>query len=105
MKIIVSALMATILIATGCKSGGGGDPKVVLMNFFDAMAKKDFTAIKKYTTKESESMMGMMQMGMQNMEINQASYSIIKSKILNLEQLLSRAIRQQSRLRTKNQEK
>ena len=37
------------------------------MNFFDALAKKDFTAVKKYTTKDSEGMMSMMQMGMQNM--------------------------------------
>jgi Domain of unknown function (DUF4878) len=65
-KIIVSALTVSILIVAGCKSGGG-DPKVVLMNFFEALAKKDFTAVKKYTTKDSESMMSMMQMGMQNM--------------------------------------
>ena len=65
-KIIVSALAASILILAGCKSGGG-DPKVVLMNFFDALAKKDFTAVKKYTTKDSEGMLSMMQMGMQNM--------------------------------------
>ena len=83
MKIIVSALMATILIATGCKSGGGGDPKVVLTNFFDALAKKDFTAIKKYTTKESESMMGMMQMGMQNM--GDKSSELLNYKKQNIE--------------------
>ena len=64
--IIVSALTASILILAGCKSGGG-DPKLVLMNFFDALSKKDFTAVKKYTTKDSEGMMSMMQMGMQNM--------------------------------------
>jgi len=64
-KIIVSALMVTILIVAGCKSGGG-DPKTALVNFFDALAKKDFTA-KKYTTKDSEGMMSMVQMGMQNM--------------------------------------
>ena len=66
-KIIVSALTASILILAGCKSGGGGDPKVALTNFFDALAKKDFTAVKKYTTKDSEGMLSMMQMGMQNM--------------------------------------
>jgi len=55
------------LFISGCKSGGG-DPKVVLMNFFDALAKKYFTALKKYTTKDSEGMMNMVQMGMQNME-------------------------------------
>jgi hypothetical protein len=65
-KITVSALMVTILIVAGCKSGGG-DPRTTLVNFFDALAKKDFTAVKKYTTKDSEGMMSMVQMGMQNM--------------------------------------
>jgi len=66
-KIILSALMAAMLIFAGCKSGGGDNPKTVLMSFFDALAKKDFDAVKKYTTKDSESMLGMVQMGMQNM--------------------------------------
>jgi len=66
-KIIVSVVSASLLIITACNSAGGGDPKATLMNFFDAMAKKDFTAMKKYTTKDSEGMMSMMQMGMQNM--------------------------------------
>jgi hypothetical protein len=65
-KIIATAITGSILILAGCKSGGG-DPKVALMNFLDALAKKDFTAVKKYTTKDSEGMMSMMQMGMQNM--------------------------------------
>ncbi len=66
-KIILSALMVSIIIFAGCKSGGG-DPKTVLMSFFDALAKKDFDAVKKYTTKDSESMLGMVQMGMQNIK-------------------------------------
>ena len=66
-KFIISAIAASLLILAGCKSGGGGDPKIALMNFFDALAKKDFTALKKCTTKDSEGMMSMIQMGMQNM--------------------------------------
>ncbi|MEO8762663.1 MAG: hypothetical protein ABI416_00155 [Ginsengibacter sp.] len=66
-KILVTVVMASMFILPGCKSGGG-DPKLVLTNFFEALAKKDFTAVKKYTTKESEGLLGMMQMGMQNME-------------------------------------
>ena len=50
---------------TGCKSGGG-DPKAVLNSFFDALGKKDFTAAKKYTTKDSEGMLSMVQMGMEH---------------------------------------
>lgn len=65
-KIIISAATASLLILGGCKSGGG-DPKTVLMNFFDALEKKDFTAVKKYTTKDSEGMISLMQMGMENM--------------------------------------
>lgn len=66
-KMIVSTVTALILIITGCNSAGGGDPNVTLLNFFDALTKKDFTAVKKYTTKDSESMLSMIQMGMQNM--------------------------------------
>ena len=66
-KIILSALTASIIILAGCKSGGG-DPKMVLSYFFDALAKKDFTSVKKYITKDSEGMLSMVQMGMQNMQ-------------------------------------
>lgn len=65
-KIILLAITVTIVILAGCKSGGG-DPKMVLSSFFDAMLKKDFTTVKKLSTKDSESMLGMMQMAMQNM--------------------------------------
>ena len=47
-RIIVSVVMAFMLIVAGCNSGGGGDPKVTLMNFFDALAKKDFRVKKIY---------------------------------------------------------
>jgi hypothetical protein len=40
---------------------------MVLSNFFDAISKKDFTTVKKLTTKDSEGMMGMMQMAMEKM--------------------------------------
>ena len=65
-KIIVSVATASILILAGCKSGGG-DPKVVLTKFFDALSKKNIDEAKKYVTKDSEGMMGLVQMGMQNM--------------------------------------
>lgn len=66
-KIILPVFTAVILIISGCSSGGG-DPKAVLINFFDALAKKDFATVKKYSTKDSESMLGMVQMGMQNVK-------------------------------------
>ena len=81
-KIFLPALTASILIFAGCKSGGG-DPKVALMNFFDALTKKDFAAVKKYTTKDSEGMISLMQMGMQNME--DKSNEMINYKKENIE--------------------
>ncbi len=64
-KIILLVIAAFVVILSGCKSGGG-DPKAVLNHFFDAMAKKNIEEAKKYVTKDSEGMLGMMQMGMNN---------------------------------------
>lgn len=63
-KLIFSALAMLTLLVMSCNSGG--DPKGVLMNFFDALSKKDITSAKKYATKDSESMLGLMEMGMKN---------------------------------------
>lgn len=58
-------LMAAVVLATvtfaGCNAGGG-DPKAVLLAFFEAMSKKDFVAAKKLATKDSESMFSMIEM-------------------------------------------
>ncbi len=59
--LLLSATIFTFSMI-GCKSGN--DPKNVLMNFFDAIAKKDITTAKKYATKESETMLGFMEMGL-----------------------------------------
>lgn len=68
MKQIISLFfIAFVLILSGCKSGGGGDPKTVLNHFFDALASKNIDEAKKYVTKDSEGMLGMVQMGMNNM--------------------------------------
>jgi hypothetical protein len=79
-KIILSTLTVSIIILTGCKSGGG-DPKAVLSSFFDAIAKKDFTTLKKLATKDSEGMMGMMQMAMQNMPDNSETMKFGKENL------------------------
>ncbi len=62
-KIILS--VATILAfgVIGCNSSSS-DPKGVLMSFIDALSKKDIEGAKKYATKDSEAMLGMIQMGM-----------------------------------------
>lgn len=62
-KIILSVAIIITFSIIGCKSGGG-DPRNVLMSFFDALGKKDINTAKKYATKDSEAMLGMMQMGM-----------------------------------------
>lgn len=69
-KLILSVCAIAIVAAIGCKSGGASssDPKATLMNFFEAMSKKDLAAARKLATKESESMFSMMEMGMKMAE-------------------------------------
>ena len=65
MKNLIFCVIALLAInSIGCKTSGGGDPKNVLISFFDALQNKDFTTAKKYATKESESMLGMIEMAM-----------------------------------------
>lgn len=61
-EIIVSACF--ILLLVGCKSSSSNDPRQVLKNFIEALGKKDVEGAKKYATKDSEAMLGMIQMGM-----------------------------------------
>lgn len=58
----------SFIIVAGCKTSDAGDPKLVLEKFFNAIAKKDIDEAKKYVTKDSEGMMGLVQMGMQSMD-------------------------------------
>lgn len=62
-RIFMAAAVLTTVLFTGCNSGGG-DPKTVLMAFFEAMSKKDIAAAKKLATKDSEQMFSLMEMGM-----------------------------------------
>jgi hypothetical protein len=71
-KIIVIIIAAFVVILPGCKSGSGTNPKEVLNHFFDALSKKDINEAKKYATKDSDGMLSMMQMGMQNMNNDHA---------------------------------
>ncbi|MGG9960954.1 hypothetical protein [Ferruginibacter sp. SUN106] len=63
-KMLLAVAVTTSLLFVSCNSGGG-DPKTVLMSFFEALSKKDFTAAKKLATKDSEAMFSMIEMGMQ----------------------------------------
>ncbi len=64
MKKIILALAAFLIFTTGCDNAGSSDPKGVLMSFMDALGKKDIEGAKKYATKDSEAMLGMIQMTM-----------------------------------------
>lgn len=63
-KIILSLATIITFSIIGCKGGEGGNPRSVLMSFFDALGKKDINTAKKYATKDSEQMLGMIQVGM-----------------------------------------
>ena len=62
-KIILSGIILLAFGILGCKSTSG-DPKAVLVSFMEALGKKDIEGAKKYATKDSEAMLGMIQMGM-----------------------------------------
>ncbi|MCY7292424.1 MAG: DUF4878 domain-containing protein [Ferruginibacter sp.] len=65
MKNLLLAVTVLCSVAfVSCKSNSGGNPNEVLSQFFDAMAKQDSVKIKALTTKDSESMLNMMTMGM-----------------------------------------
>ncbi|UEG48696.1 DUF4878 domain-containing protein [Ferruginibacter lapsinanis] len=56
------AILSSALFITSCKSGSG-DPKGVLISFFDALSKKDIDGARKLATTDSKSMLDMMEMG------------------------------------------
>jgi hypothetical protein len=62
-KILLSLLvLSSVVYFSGCKSGG--DPKAVLNQFFEALAKNDIAGARKFATTESKDMLDMMEMGM-----------------------------------------
>jgi hypothetical protein len=62
-KLLVAVLAISAICISSCNSGGG-DPKLVLTAFFDAMAKKDIAAARKLATADSKAMFDMMEMAM-----------------------------------------
>ena len=62
-KMLLAVAVTVSFLFVGC-NGGGGDPKAVLMAFFEAMSKKDIAGAKKLATKDSEQMFSLMEMGM-----------------------------------------
>lgn len=62
-KFLLAILVLSTVSFIGCNSGGG-DPKAVLSQFFEALSKKDIEGARKLATKDSKSMIDMMEMGM-----------------------------------------
>jgi hypothetical protein len=62
-KILLAIAMLSSVSFFSCNSGGG-DPKAVLAQFFDALSKNDIEGARKLATKDSKSMIDMMEMGM-----------------------------------------
>lgn len=65
-KIFALLLVAGSVVFYSCKSAGSGAPPEVLASFFDALSKKDLKTAKELSTKESASMLDMMEMAMKN---------------------------------------
>ena len=63
-QILFAALVLCTITFLSCKSNNNSNPNEVLSQFFDAMAKQDTVKIKALSTKESESMLNLMKMGM-----------------------------------------
>jgi Domain of unknown function (DUF4878) len=63
-KILVAIVLLSTVSFLGCKSGGDGDPKSVLVKFFTALSKNDIEGARKLATKDSKSMIDIMEMGM-----------------------------------------
>ncbi len=62
-KLLLAAFAGLLLLAVSCKSGGG-DPKLVLSEFFDALSKSDMVKARSFATAESKSLLDMMEMAM-----------------------------------------
>ncbi len=62
-KILLAIVMLSAVSFYSCNSGGG-DPKAVLGQFFTALSKNDIEGARKLATKDSKSMIDMMEMGM-----------------------------------------
>jgi len=79
-KMLLAVAVTVSFLFVGCNAGGG-DPKTVLMAFFEALSKKDIAGAKKLATKDSEAMFSMIEMGMQMNKDNKDMEKYDKSKM------------------------
>ena len=73
------AVLCSTFFITSCNSGG--DPKTVLLSFFDALGKKDIEGARKFATADSKSMLDMMEMGMKMAKDSKESDKYDKAKM------------------------
>lgn len=62
-KVVLAVFTGLLILMLSCKSGGG-DPKIVLSDFFTALSKKDMVKARSLATEESKTMLDMMDMAM-----------------------------------------
>ena len=71
-KIFLVFLLVAPLLYFSCKSGGG-DPKAVVSQFFEALHKKDIPAARKLATAESKSMLDKMEASLKMKDVDEAN--------------------------------
>ncbi|MEO6489360.1 MAG: hypothetical protein ABIO04_05405 [Ferruginibacter sp.] len=59
-KIILAIVMISAVCFSGCKTGNSGDPKSVLVKFFEALSKNDVESARNLATKDSKTLIDMM---------------------------------------------
>jgi hypothetical protein len=62
-KVLFGAFTGFLILMMSCKSGGG-DPKLVLSDFFNALSKNDIVKARTLATEDSKSLLDMMEMAM-----------------------------------------
>lgn len=84
MKKIISGfiLLSGIFSISGCSTSATGDPKIVLTQFIEALAKKDVAKARTLATEESKSMLDLMEMALKQGEAKDFDkYDINKMQI------------------------
>lgn len=76
-KVLLFTIMVAVVMITGCKNNDG-NPKAVLGQFFDALAKNDMVTARKLSTADSKSMLDLMEMGMKTETKDTAKYDKTK---------------------------
>lgn len=83
-KLLAATVVLLSFCIFSCKNTSTGDPKTVLMSFFDAMAKKDIATARKLATADSKQMFDIMEAGMKmagNIEDDKTNEQFDRSKM------------------------